>query len=141
LKNGRIPILRDGSQWRPFVHVRDTSRAIIMMLEAPGEIVSGQVFNVGSDEQNVQILPLAEMVAEAIGVPFEYEWYGDPDHRSYQVSFRKIRETLQYEAKFSLQDGAAEVYKALQIGTLDADDPKTITVQWYKHLLEQGVVL
>ncbi len=141
LKNGRIPILRDGSQWRPFVHVRDTSRAMIMMLEAPRETVSGQIFNVGSDDQNVQILLLAEMVAGAIGVPFEYEWYGDPDHRSYQVSFRKIHEALQYETKFGLQDGAAEVYKALQLGTLDADDPKTITVQWYKHLLEQGVVL
>lgn len=140
-KNGRIPILRDGTQWRPFVHVKDTSRAIISLLEANAEAVNGQIFNVGSDEQNVQIMPLANLVAEAIGVPFEYEWYGEPDHRSYQVCFRKIRETVQYQTQYALQDGAAEVYAALQRKALDADDRRTITVQWYQHLLSQGVPL
>ncbi|MDR7387850.1 MAG: SDR family oxidoreductase, partial [Armatimonadota bacterium] len=115
-RNGRIPILRDGTQWRPFVHVRDTCRAMLLLLEAPRELVNGEIFNVGSDDQNVQILPLARRVAEAIGVPFQYEWYGLPDHRSYRVSFRKITERLGYRTTQTVEDGVREVYQALKEG-------------------------
>lgn len=139
-KNGKIPILRDGTQWRPFIHVKDTSQAMILMLEVPSDLVNGQVFNVGSDDQNVQIFPLAEMVAKAIGIPFEYEWYGSPDYRSYRVSFRKIRD-LGFKTKYTISDGAKEVFEALQQRTIEPDDPRTITVQWYKHLMKMGVLL
>ena len=145
-QSGKIPILRDGTQWRPFVHVKDTCRAMALMLEAPVDLVNGQLFNVGSDDQNLQIMPLAGTVADAIDVPFRYEWYGDPDHRSYRVSFRKISETLGYNTEYTPADGAREVYLALREGAIDGDDPKTITVQWYKHLIAAqqllaGVVL
>ena len=135
-KNGKIPILRDGTQWRPFVHVRDTSRAMTLLLGAPRSTVNGQIFNVGSDAQNCQIMPLAEMVAEALGVPCQYEWYGLPDHRSYRVNFKRIRDVLGYNAQLTPRDGAKEVYDKLKDGSIDPDDPKTITVQWYKHLNE-----
>jgi nucleoside-diphosphate-sugar epimerase len=135
-KNGKIPILRDGTQWRPFVHVKDTARAMILMLEAPSNLINGQIFNVGSDDQNVQIMALANIVAHSIGVPFEYEWYGFPEHRSYRVSFRKIREVLGFKPEFTPSDGANEVYDGLKKGILNPDDPKMVTVQWYKHLIE-----
>ncbi|HER54398.1 MAG TPA: SDR family oxidoreductase, partial [Candidatus Bathyarchaeota archaeon] len=32
-RNGKIPIMRDGKQWRPFVNIKDTSRAFIKVLE------------------------------------------------------------------------------------------------------------
>src|SRR5258708_1039579 len=44
-----------GVQWRPLVHVRDSARAFITVLEADPRIASGQVFNVGSTKQNYQI--------------------------------------------------------------------------------------
>lgn len=135
-KNGKIPILRDGTQWRPFVHVKDTTRAMAMMLEAPQQLVNGEIFNVGSDDQNVQIMPLAETVAAAMDVPFEYEWYGEPDHRSYRVTFQKIHDLLGYTTEYGPADGAREVFMALSEGIVDPDDPRTITVQWYKHLQE-----
>lgn len=134
-KNGKIPILRDGNQWRPFVHVRDTSKAFIMALEAEKELVAGQIFNVGANSQNCQIYPLAELVAESVNLPFQFEWYGSPDHRSYQVSFDKIKQTLGFRPDYTPQDGAREIYQALKEGRV-FDGPKTITVQWYKHLLE-----
>jgi nucleoside-diphosphate-sugar epimerase len=132
-KHGKIPILRDGSQWRPMVHVKDTSRAFLRVLDTDPSQISGQIFNVGSDDQNFQILPLARRVAEATDLPFEYEWYGDPDHRSYQVSFKKITETLGYGTLYTPEDAASEIYNALQQGTLD-DGPITKTVDWYRQL-------
>ena len=135
-RNGKIPIMRDGKQWRPFVNVNDTSNAFIKVLEAEPELVNGQIFNVGSDEQNVQIFDLAKLVAESIDIPFNYEWYGSPDTRSYRVSFSKIKETLNFMPQITIGKGARNVFDALKEGTLNPDDPRTITVKWYKHLLE-----
>jgi nucleoside-diphosphate-sugar epimerase len=135
-KNGKIPIMRDGKQWRPFIHVKDTSNAFIKVLEADRELVNGQIFNVGSNEQNVQIFDLAKLVAESISLPFNYEWYGSLDTRSYKVSFNKIKETLNFKPQYTPKHGAKEVFEALKEGKISADDPRTITVKWYKHLLE-----
>ena len=135
-RNGKIPIMRDGKQWRPFVHVKDTSRAFVKVLESEQELVNSQVFNVSDDKQNVQIYDLARAVAEAIGLPFNYEWYGSPDNRSYRVSFNKIKSALDFMPENTPKKGAREVYDALKERRLDGDDPRTITVKWYKHILE-----
>jgi len=37
------------------------------------------------------------------------------------------------ETKYTVSDGSAEIYKALETGEL-VDSKKTITVEWYKHL-------
>jgi len=135
-KNGKIPIMRDGKQWRPFVHVKDTSNAFIKVLESDPELVNCQIFNVGNNEQNVQIFDLAGLVAQSIDLPFNYEWYGSPDTRSYRVSFDKIQKTLKYKPSYTPREGSKEVFQALKEGKLNADDPKTITVKWYRNLLE-----
>lgn len=134
-KQGKVKIMRDGTQWRPMVHVRDTSRAFIDVLEAPPDKVSGEIFNVGSEEQNLQIRPLAERLSEAVGIPFEEDWYGDPDHRSYQVCFRKIEDCIGYKTQLKPEDGAREIYTALKNGEL-TDGPKTRTVEWYTNLIQ-----
>jgi len=135
-ENGKIRIMRDGTQWRPFVHVKDTSTAFIKVMESEPELVNGQTFNVGSNGQNIQIFNLAKTIAEACGQEFKYEWYGDPDRRSYKVSFDKIRKVLGYETKHSIAEGAKEIWQKLSEGTLNPKDPRTITVKWYKHLIE-----
>lgn len=135
-KNGKIPLMRDGKQWRPFIHIKDTSNAFIKVLEAEQELVNGQIFNVGSNEQNIQIFNLAKLISESINMPFNYEWYGSPDTRSYRVDFNKIKEVLNFKTEYTIKEGAREVFDALKNGKLNPDDPKTITVKWYKYLLE-----
>jgi nucleoside-diphosphate-sugar epimerase len=132
---GSIPILRDGKQWRPMVHLRDTSRAFIRVLQSDPAKVNGQIFNVGSDDQNFQIYPLAESLAAALGQKFAFTWYGEPDHRSYRVSFAKIRNSLGYATTYTPGDAAKEIVAALKAGTT-APTARTKTVDWYKHLLE-----
>jgi len=134
-KNKKIPVMRDGKQWRPFVHVKDTSKAFITVLESPEDKVNKQIFNVGSNEQNIQIFPLAELLKEALSLPFEIEWYGSPDKRSYRVNFDKIRSFLGFVPSYTPKEGAREVYEALEKGIV-TDSLKTKTVEWYKHLLE-----
>ncbi len=139
-KNKKIPVMRDGAQWRPFVHVKDTSKAFIKVLESPQDKVNGQIFNVGANEQNTQILPLAELVKKTIPMPIEVEWYGTPDKRSYRVNFDKIRNVLGFTPERTLKSGVREVYRALETGEI-TDSIKTRTVEWYKHLLEAHTVM
>jgi len=134
-KGGKVRVMRDGSQWRPFIHVKDTSKAFISVMEAPCDEINGQVFNVGSDDQNCQVLPLANMVCGAAGVDPRIEWYGSPDTRSYRVSFEKITDKLNFRAEKSPDDGVKEILQALNNGTI-TDSLKTRTVEWYRHLLE-----
>jgi nucleoside-diphosphate-sugar epimerase len=62
---GEISVL-GGSQWRPFLHVDDGARAIMRCLEVPEEQIRGQLFNVGSDEQNFTVGQIGEAIAALI---------------------------------------------------------------------------
>jgi nucleoside-diphosphate-sugar epimerase len=131
-KTGVLPLMRDGSQWRPMVHVRDGASAQIFMLRAPADKVNGQVFNVGSDANNYQLAPLAEMICEALPKEVKVDWYGDPDHRSYRVNCDKI-EALGWKALRTARDGALEIYERLEAGTVDRT-AETVTLEWYQTL-------
>jgi nucleoside-diphosphate-sugar epimerase len=131
-KTGRLPLMRDGTQWRPMVHVRDTARAQLFMLEVDSAKVNGQIFNVGSADNTYRIGPLGKLVAETVAKSVEIEWYGDPDRRSYRVGFGKI-EALGYRAEKTAADGVVEICEALEAGTVDKTQ-QTITLDWYKEL-------
>jgi nucleoside-diphosphate-sugar epimerase len=133
-KSPQIPVMRDGMQWRPFIHVKDAALAYNCIMNHPEDKLNGEIFNVGSDEQNYQILPLAEMIGKSLGIPYEVQWYGSPDSRSYKVSFRKFSETIHFKSSHTPIEAATEIFEALKSGAI-ADSMKTKTVEWYKHLL------
>lgn len=139
LDTGTIAVQRDGTQWRPLVHVNDTARAFIQALEAPSERVNGELFNVGSDAQNVQMLPLAQEVAAALGVPLKVTWYGEEDHRSYRARFEKVRSVLGYTTHFEPADGVREIADAYRRNRTTTD-AKMRTVERYRRLMQQGVL-
>ena len=131
-RNGVLPLMRDGTQWRPMVHVRDAARALIFVLGAPAGQVNGEVFNVGSDAGNHQLGPLAELIRHALPAAIEIGWYGDPDNRSYRVDCQKI-EALGWRAEHTVQDGALEIFRRLEAGELERTG-ETMTLEWYLEL-------
>jgi len=131
-KTGVLPLMRDGSQWRPMVHVKDTSAAMCFLLRTNPDKVCGNIFNVGANRNNYQLGPLAEIVTKSIPKAVKIDWYGDPDHRSYRVSFDKLA-ALGFETQYGAEEGAAEIYEALESKIVDRS-PQTITLEWYKEL-------
>ena len=127
--------MRDGKQWTPFIDVKDVAEAYVNVIKSPKDKVSGEMFNVGSDNQNYQILQLAKEIAKALNIPFKKQWYGDPDSRSYKISFKKIKDTLGYNTKISVSSSAKEINNALK-SRKTTDSLKTKTVEWYKYLLD-----
>jgi len=135
---GKLPLMRDGSQWRPMVHVKDTALAQVFMLSAEPEKINGRIFNVGSEANNHQLAALAEtvagIVAGAIQGDVDIEWYGDPDHRSYRVNFAKV-ESLGFKAQYTAEDGVREIVEKLESGALDKSTV-TLTLDWYQSLVK-----
>jgi len=132
LTTGKLPLMRDGSQWRPMLHVHDAARAIEFMLAADSKRVNGEIFNVGSDRNVYQLGPLAERIVAALPDKVAIEWYGDPDHRSYRVGFNKI-EALGYRAEKVVEDGVAEIIEKVHSGVLTNED-RNYTLRHYQNL-------
>jgi nucleoside-diphosphate-sugar epimerase len=134
--NRRITVDGGGRQWRPFVHVRDVSRAFELALTSETAKVAGEVFNVGSDAGNVQILNLAFRVRDAIPGTEVAHAPTDPDLRDYNVSFDKIQRVLGFRAEKGLDDGIREVLGALREGVVDPEERRHYTLRQYVFLRE-----
>jgi nucleoside-diphosphate-sugar epimerase len=139
VQKGKIFVTGGGQQWRPIVHVKDTSRAFHEVLKADPGAVNGEIFNVG--HTNLQVLSIAYIVREAIPFPIEMQVVpDDPDKRNYNVSFEKIAKVLGFRAGTTPSEGVKEIYEGLKTGRL-SPEPHTYTVNWYKQILEARKLL
>lgn len=130
----RITVDGGGRQWRPFVHVRDAARAFEMALTGDRSSLAGEVFNVGTDTNNIQVLNLAFRVRDAIPGTEIVHAPTDPDLRDYNVSFEKVRRVLDFRAEHTIDDGIREVLGALREGVVDPDDRRWYTLKQYIFL-------
>jgi nucleoside-diphosphate-sugar epimerase len=94
LTAGEVRLQSDGSPWRPLVHAEDISRAVLAVLDADRDVIHDQAFNVGRDEDVVQIRTIANAVAERTGAPVTFAEGASPDKRDYRVDFGKITSLL-----------------------------------------------
>lgn len=105
-----------GDQWRPFVHVADAAAAVIRCLEAQPRHVRGEIFNVGSDEQNHTLKEIAAMIASLVpGLRVIYEEKQETE-ANYRVSFEKVRTRLGFAPRHGLADGLDEIIRSIRQG-------------------------
>ncbi|HXW54717.1 MAG TPA: SDR family oxidoreductase [Candidatus Cybelea sp.] len=117
VSSGRITIC-NGHSWRPLLHVRDAARAFLACLEAETDLVSGQVFNTGSNFLNLQIKDLGDIVASLIPGTKVAVIENKADRRTYRVSFDKIRRTLGFACRESVESGVREISAAIRSGDI-----------------------
>lgn len=103
-----------GDQWRPFVHVRDVAKAIILAMEAEDRLVRGEVFNVGSTDSNYKIAEVADMNIEEIPGTKLNQTSTTVDRRNYNCIFDKIHKRLNYKCAHSVRDGIREIAQFVQ---------------------------
>lgn len=140
-KYRKIYIMGGGQQWRPVVHVRDVAAAFLLAMKADPQIVNGQAFNVGSNQQNYRVWQLASLVRDVVpNVDVEIV-PDDADRRDYNVCFDKIATVLGYEPRHTVREGVKEIQDALESGSVDPEDPTTVTVKYYKYLLSAEELL
>jgi nucleoside-diphosphate-sugar epimerase len=111
-KEGAITIF-NGTQWRPFIHVRDVAEGMIRALNAPISMISGEIYNLGDTRMNFTLTQVAEKILAAFpGTTVEQ--IKNSDRRNYRVSFYKIRNQLGFECSLSLDDGVLELRRAFE---------------------------
>ena len=138
-QKGRIIVMGGGLQWRPLIHISDVSKAFLMVLGEKTKNVNGEVFNIGLD--NFQIKNLAYLVRDELPLNIEIDVApDDADKRDYNVVFKKAEEKIGFKAEVEVTQGIKEMYLALKSGTVDTG-PKTVTVQWYRNIVEAKALL
>ena len=124
-------VVGDGTQRRDFLFVTDLARAFY--LAAKSELVN-EIFNAGlGDPQPVNRLVELLGGGEIVRLP---KRPGEPDCTWADIS--KIRESLGWEPRVSLDEGVAELLKNIeywrQAPVWDAQSIAAATSQWFKYL-------
>jgi nucleoside-diphosphate-sugar epimerase len=135
---GEVLLQSDGTPWRPLVHIEDISRAFLVMLQAPRELVHGEAFNIGGDEENYQIRDVARIVEEVVpGSRVALAAGAGPDKRSYRASFAKLREVFpELEPRWTVRASAEEQLAAYRAAGLTIEDFKGSRFQRIARLKE-----
>jgi nucleoside-diphosphate-sugar epimerase len=131
-----VTVHGDGSQIRPFLHVKDAVGAIIWALEAPAKAVSGEIFNVGSEENQMSIREAAVVVQNRCNGTIIRDMINGQDARSYHLCFDKYNKARGDFGVRMVGEGVDEITAALKDGDVDLDDPTTMTMPYYRSMLE-----
>ena len=143
LTTGEVLLKSDGSPWRPLVHIRDISNAVLAALEAPREAIHNEAFNIGRDDENFQIRDVARMVEQAVeGSRVQLSADAAPDTRSYRVDFGKAANGLPgFRCEWTVPKGIEELLNAYRAAGLTIDEFSTARfhrIQRVRQLLDEG---
>ena len=127
ISHGEITVY-GGEQMRPNLHIQDYCDVVQLLLEAEETKISDQIFNVGN--QNLKISEIAIIVKNI--VERDYPNSSDirivttssNDSRSYHINSDKIKKSLGFVPKFSVEDAVKDLcyaYKSKLILNTSSD--------------------
>ena len=103
---------------RPYCHVDDLARAVLLVLRSPKKKVRANVFNVGDTKENYSKRMLMEEIQKQI--PEAKAIYVDKteDPRDYRVNCDKIKDELGFSITKKVPDGIREIAKLMHNGLI-----------------------
>ena len=125
VRTGRVSIF-GGGQWRPFVHVADIARALVLAMSGPRP-EGPPILNVGDNLENYQLRDLKEELETHVpGVRVSIDAAAS-DPRTYRVSFDRIERLWGFRATRRVGDGIEEIARAIRSGVIeDPDHPRYV---------------
>ena len=99
---------------RPYCHVKDFARVIEKIILFDKKITNKEIFNVGSDKNNISKKDLISLIAKKTGNK-NYKLIDDSkDKRNYIVDFSKVKKELEFTPEFDIEDGIEEIINKLE---------------------------
>lgn len=99
---------------RAFIHVHDVALAITACVKAHENLISGEIFNVGSNEQNATVEEIA-LAISAICPEAKLELNNDePDLVDYRLSCSKIAKLLDFTPRWTIDRSLAHLLELLR---------------------------
>ncbi len=100
------------STWRPYCHVKDVARAILISLKSKKNL---SIFNVGNSKQNYSKKDVINAIGKFLTLKnITYSKQNIADKRNYKVNFQKIFRNLKFKTKFDLNYGIKEIISFLK---------------------------
>lgn len=115
---GRELVVFGEQFWRPYCHVSDISKAIILTLKAPKNKIAYNVFNVGDYSQNYTKKMIVDELLKQIPEGHVKFVHKDEDPRDYRVKFDKINNQLGFRISKTIPEGISEILTALRFGVI-----------------------
>ncbi len=104
--------------WRPYCHVDDLARSVVLVFESAEEKVRANVFNVGNIDENYQKGMIMDEVCKVVpNVKVKYVESSE-DPRDYRVNFDKIKNELGFTITKKVPDGVKEIYSLVKTGII-----------------------
>ena len=105
----RSLLLFDSKSIRTYLHVKDAIIAYMMILSQTAKM-TGQVYNVGSNEMNFSKLDLANKIREYIDFKIIDSDLDDFDRRNFIINYNKIYD-IGFKPSISIDEGILELKK------------------------------
>jgi nucleoside-diphosphate-sugar epimerase len=125
--------------WRPLVDVHDAADAMVAALEAPAELVGGEIFNVL--HSNYQIRELAMLVSgsvQLVGRSVSLSEAPEPALlRNYECSNAKLSQRLGFIPRRSVVEAVADLLARIDMtDRAKLTDPRYYNIRWLELLHE-----
>jgi nucleoside-diphosphate-sugar epimerase len=160
--DGVIVLNSDGRSWRPNLHIMDVCQSVTHAIEIDYKGGDLLVLNVGSDENNLQIIEIARTI-QRIVPGCELKFLSDNpnldkeglirdrkvkdasgDARTYQVSFEKIKKFFpDFKCEWNVERGVREMvefFRSLPLTHEDFKGRKYYRLQQLEYLHGNGIV-
>jgi len=139
LLQGELQLHGGGWMWRPLVDIADVSDAMIAVLEAPADLVRGEIFNVL--HSNYQIRELAMLVAgsvQLLGRSVSLREAPAPRlTRDYECSNTKLAGRLAFQPSRSVVEAITGILSSIDVGDRAMlTDPRYYNIRWLELLNE-----
>ena len=141
LQGKSILLNGDGTQYRPFLHVKDASRAIMTIMQEDTSITNKQIFNVGNSKLNFMIKDLVYLIQSYFPESKIEKIDYNKDNRSYRASFKKFERICNFQSLYDIEHGVREIESAFKSGELaNMDDSNYYNLEVMKKVFKEPVM-
>jgi len=109
--------------WRPFIHVRDATNAISILLKSSKSKSKG-VFNVGNTKENYMKLDITNIIKKFLPSTKVIIEKDVIDSRNYKVNFDKFSKKFNFKTEKDLEKGIKEIFHVIHDNVIDYKNPQ-----------------
>jgi nucleoside-diphosphate-sugar epimerase len=118
--DGKVSI-HGGMQYRSNIHVQDVTDLYVLLLDAPGAKIGGEVWNATAENMRVRGIGFlaAKVLLEEFGRQAEVEFVPVEDERSYRLNASKVRRVLGWEPERWIREAFVDNYRFFEQGGIE----------------------
>ncbi len=123
-----------GDQKRPNLHIEDMCDIYLKLLELSDERIDGKTWNVGYE--NHTLMQLAEIIRSVVNRNLPIQVVPTDDHRSYQVSSKKIARDIGFRPSRTIEDAVRGLKAAFDAGKLpdSLENPRYFNIKMMQKI-------